>query len=146
MRKLAVLLIGLSAMFATVLRADNDKVIQLNQLPAAAQQFIQQHFSGSKVLLVKMDKDIISRSYEVIFEEGSKIDFDSNGAWEEIDCRATAVPEAAIPSKIAKYVKANYPDASIRKIEKDTREYEVKLSNRVELSFDLKFKLIDIDI
>ena len=47
-----------------------------------------------------MEKDIISRSYEVIFEGGSKIDFDSKGTWEEIDCRASAVPEAAVPSEI----------------------------------------------
>lgn len=145
MKKIAAILIGLS-MFASVLRADNDKVIQFNQLPETAQQFIQRHFSDSKILLVKMDKDIISKSFEVIFEGGSKIDFDSKGSWEEIDCRATSVPEAVVPSEILQYVKINYPDTNIRKIEKDTREYEVKLSNRVELSFDLRFNLIDIDM
>ena len=32
-------------------------------------------------------------------EGDSKIDFDSKGTWEEIDCRASAVPEAAVPSE-----------------------------------------------
>lgn len=136
----------LSLFSAAIARADNDKIIQFNQLPASAQQFINTHFQDSKILIVKMDNDIISKSYEVVFEGGSKIDFDSKGNWEEIECRSSAVPSGAVPQPILEYVRENYPDAFIRKIEKDTREYEVKLSNRVELTFDLKFNLTDIDI
>ena len=43
------------------------------------------------------------------------------------------------------YKITNYPDTKVLKIERDKKEYEVKLSNRVELKFDLKFNLIDID-
>ena len=43
------------------------------------------------------------------------------------------------------YGATNYPDAKILKIERDKKDYEVKLSNRTELKFDLKFNLIDID-
>ena len=35
--------------------------------------------------------------------------------------------------------------SKILKIERDKKDYEVKLSNRTELKFDLKFNLIDID-
>ena len=52
---------------------------------------------------------------------------------------------AIIPAAIQKYVTTNYPDAKILKIERDKKDYEVKLSNRTELKFDLKFNLIDID-
>lgn len=56
------------------------------------------------------------------------------------------MPAAVIPAAIASYVKENYPGATIRKIEKERREYEVRLSNRVELTFDLKLRLVDIDL
>ena len=38
-----------------------------------------------------------------------------------------------------------YPDTSVVQIDRDKRDYEVKLTNGLELTFDLKFNLIDID-
>lgn len=43
------------------------------------------------------------------------------------------------------YVKTNYPDARILQIEYDDNEYEIKLSNRWEITFDSKMRVIDID-
>lgn len=146
MKNLTFILIGLFALCSTTLRADNERPIQVSQLPAAAQQFIQQHFADRKVALAKVETEFMSKSYEVIFSNGDHVDFDSKGNWEEIDCKLSSVPTAAIPAKITEYLRANYPDVTVRKIEKDRREYEVKLSNRVELSFDLNFNLTDIDL
>lgn len=146
MKRLTFLLVCLFTLCATTLRADNEKPIQVSQLPAAAQQFIKQHFADRKVALAKVETELMSKSYEVIFADGDHIDFDSKGNWEEIDCKSSAVPTSAIPAQIMKYVRENYPDTTVKKIGKDRREYEVKLSNRIELSFDLKFNLIDIDM
>ena len=44
-----------------------------------------------------------------------------------------------------KYVKATYPSCRIEEIEKDRRGYEVKLSNKLELTFDKKLNIVDID-
>lgn len=146
MKKLTIILICILAMLSTNIRADNEKPIQVNQLPTAAQQFIKQHFTDKKIALAKVETEFISKSYEVIFADGDHIDFDSKGNWEEIDCKFSSVPVTIIPAQIYKYIKDNYPDAKVIKIEKDYREYEVKLSNRMELSFDLKFNLTDIDM
>ena len=81
----------------------------------------------------------------MIFTNGNKVEFDKKGEWTEIDCKHTVVPTAIIPTTIQKYVTTNYPDTRVLKIERDKKEYEVQLSNRVELKFDLKFNLIDID-
>lgn len=145
MKKLATLLLCLVALCTTAC-ADNEKPIQVSQLPATAQQFIQQHFAGNKVALAKVDNELLSKNYEVIFSNGDKIDFDSKGNWEEIDCKFSSVPTAAIPAPILKYIQENYPGETVKKIEKDRKEYELKLSNRVELTFDTKFNLIDIDM
>ena len=129
----------------TVARADDDKPIQVTQMPQPAQQFIKQHFADSKIALAKMESDFFYKSYEVIFTNGDKVEFDNKGNWEEVNCKYSSVPTAIIPAAIQKYVTTNYPDAKILKIERDKKDYEVKLSNRTELKFDLKFNLIDID-
>jgi glucan biosynthesis protein len=138
MKKLVFLLVCFFTL-QTVARADDDKPIQVTQMPQQAQQFIKQHFADSKVALAKMESDFFYKSYEVIFTNGDKVE------WEEVNCKYSAVPTAIIPATIQKYVTTNYPDAKILKIERDKKDYEVKLSNRTELKFDLKFNLIDID-
>ena len=140
MKKLVFLLVCLFTL-QTVARADDDKPIQVTQMPQQAQQFIKQHFADSKVALAKMESDFFYKSYEVIFTNGDKVEFDNKGNWEEVNCKYSAVPAAIIPATIQN----NYPDAKILKIERDKKDYEVKLSNRTELKFDLKFNLIDID-
>lgn len=144
MKKLVFLFVCLFAL-QTVARADNDKPIQVNQMPQQAQQFIKEHFSDSKVALAKMENDFMNKSYDVIFTNGNKVEFDKKGNWKDVDCKHTFVPVAIIPSAIQKYVKTNYPDTKILKIDRDRKDYEVKLSNRIELNFDLKFNLINID-
>lgn len=144
MKKLVFLLVCFFTL-QTVARADDDKPIQVTQMPQQAQQFIKQHFADSKVALAKMESDFFYKSYEVIFTNGDKGEFDNKGNWEEVNCKYSAVPTAIIPATIQKYVTTNYPDAKILKIERDKKDYEVKLSNRTELKFDLKFNLIDID-
>ena len=46
---------------------------------------------------------------------------------------------------VSEKVKAHYPDAKILKIERDANDYEVKLSNRLELTFNKRFKIMDVD-
>lgn len=145
MKKITFILVCMFAMCATTLCADNKKTIKVNQLPVAAQKFVTQHFKNRKIALAKMETEFMSKSYEVIFSNGDYIDFDSKGNWEEIECKTSSVPTTAVPAKIMQYIRKNYPNAKVKKIEKGRREYEVKLSNGIELSFDLQFNLTDID-
>lgn len=136
----AFLLIGVS-----VAKADNDKVINKNQLPAQAQQFINEHFANVKLSYAKLERDFLERSYEVLLTDGTKLEFSSKGTWLEVDCKYGEVPAAVIPAPIKKYIKENYPGERVLKIERDRSNYELKLSNRLELTFDKDFRIIDID-
>ena len=131
--------------FQQAAMADNDKPINVNQLPATAQQVIKSNFAGKKVALAKVESGLIDKSYDVIFTTGEKIEFDRDGNWTEIECKRTAVPAKLIPAQIANYVNTNYPGNSILKIEKDRTEYEINLSNGVEIKFNKEFMVIDID-
>lgn len=85
------------------------------------------------------------KSYDVVFTNGEKVEFDKSGEWKEVRCRQSEVPTQIVPEAIRNYVKTNYPDARILQIEYDDNEYEIKLSNRWEITFDSKMRVIDID-
>ena len=144
MKKVLILLVCLFTL-QTVAWADDDKPIQVNQLPQQAQTFIKANFANSKVAMAKMETDWLDKSYAVIFTNGDKLEFDKKGAWTEVNCKYSVVPVAVVPAAIRKYVTTNYPDAKMLKIERDKHDYEVKLSNGWEIKFDLKFNVIDID-
>lgn len=124
----------------------SDKSIQVNQLPTAAQTFIKKHFPNNQVALAKLDSDLFDKSYDVIFTNGDKVEFDKNGNWKEVKCvSGSQVPSLIIPARIQAYVTKSYTGVVVEEIELDGKGYEVKLSNRLELKFDKQFNLIDID-
>lgn len=125
--------------------AGNEKPISVSQLPAKAHQLLNRHFSNKKVAMAKVESGFFSKEYTVIFTNGEKIEFDKNGNWKEISCKRSAVPASIIPPQISSYVKKNYPDCIIIKIEKDDDEYEIDLSNRIEITFNKSFQVIDIE-
>ena len=126
-------------------KADNDRLITKEKLPAAAQNFVSTHFANLKISYVKEERDLLSRNYEVVFTDGSKLEFLKNGEWKEVDCRYSEVPSLVVPDAIKKYVAENYPGEKILQIDRDRHDYEVRLSNRLELTFDRNFNIIDID-
>ena len=131
--------------FVTTAKADNYQPITRDQLPTKAQTFLTTYFPTAKTSLIRRDLDLTELSYDVIFTDGSKVEFDRKGHWTEVDCVSRPVPTGIVPETISKTIKAQYPDATVIKIERDLRDYEVKLSNRVELTFNKSMHLIDID-
>ena len=72
--------------------------------------------------MAKMETDWFDKSYDVIFTNGDKLEFDKKGVWTEVNCKYSAVPVAVVPEAIKKYVATNYPDAKMLKIERDNHE------------------------
>lgn len=125
--------------------ASNDKPIRPEQLPAKAKAMIERYFPGEKIAFAKQESELFETRYEVVLEGSAKIEFLGNGEWEEIDCRYKAVPEALIPPQLMAEVKARYPEAQVREIKRENGRHEVKLNNGLELLFNRKFQLVDID-
>lgn len=144
MKKLVFLLVSLFALSA-VSMADNVKPIQVGRLPTPAQTFITTYFKDSKVALAKVETEFMSKTYEVLFTNGNKVEFDRSGEWTEVLYKTGEIPAEIVPHSIRDYVKRNYPEAVIQKIERDKHKIEVKLSNRWEITFDNKMRVIDID-
>lgn len=119
MKKILALLVCLLTI-STGVRADDDRPVRFDQLPAKAQAYVKKYFPQEKVALAKMEKDFFDKKYEVIFASSSKVEFFKDGTWKEVDCKYSAVPEAVIPEAILRYVKATYPDHKVVKIERKT--------------------------
>lgn len=145
MKKILFALVAFLSFGVSAVKADNDKIINKNELPAQAQQFINEHFNGVKISYAKHERDFLINSYEVMFANGAKVEFSSKGTWEEVDCRYGEVPSAIIPQPIKEYIRSNYSGEKVLKIERERNRYELKLSNRLELTFDENFRIIDID-
>ena len=75
----------------------------------------------------------IYRIRHILQERGSRIRIESS-------------PDAAIvPQQIRDYVAKNFAGRKIVSIDRDKRDWEVKLDNGLDLKFDLQFRLIEID-
>ena len=125
MKKLMMILAG-AALLATSAPAfaGNDRPIAVGELPAVSQEFIKTHFAGVEVSFSKVDEELFDK---------------------DVECKYGEVPAAIVPQQIRDYVTKNYPKNKIVAIDRDRRDYEVELDNGLDLKFDLKFRLIDID-
>lgn len=146
-RILRILMIAICCMVSCnmVANAGNDKPISVNALPAKAQTLLSQHFNGQKVMLATIESGVVSRSYDVVLQNGTKLEFDKKGNLAEIDCKQATVPDQLIPQAIKNYLMANYAGQSVKKIEMNKNKYEVELANGLDLTFNKHFQLIDID-
>ena len=146
-RILRILMIAICCMVSCnmVANAGNDKPISVNALPAKAQTLLSQHFNGQKVMLATIESGVVSRSYDVVLQNGTKLEFDKQGNLTEVDCKQATVPNQLIPQAIRNYLKENYPAQAVKKIEMNKNEYEVELANGLDLTFNKHFQLMDID-
>ena len=115
----------------------------MNQLPLPARNFINRHFTKPQVAHIKIDKDLLeSAKYEVLLTDGTEIDFDSKGNWEEVSAsKGHAVPVSVVPSFAVSYLKEHNFTEPVTKVERDRNGYEVELSTGVELNVGKQGKL-----
>lgn len=142
------ILVTAALLFAgiTVSRADNDRPITLEQLPAAAQTFLKTHFADLTLAYAVEDPKFVGSEYEVTYTDRTEVEFRPNGEWSSVERRYAAVPASIVPAQISDYVaKSSFPNQYIKKIERDAYTWEIELSNGIEIKFDREFHVIDID-
>ena len=119
-------------------------IITKDPTPAIT-EFVKTYFPKASVLIVKPEHD----EYEVRLSDGTELEFTRNFEWKKIDCEHsntyTAVPAELVPEQIVTYVKTNFADQSITKIEKKRRGWEIELSNELEIKFNKNFVVTKID-
>jgi len=116
---LTVVATATTALAATAIVTDNDTPITFNELPEAAKEFVHKHFGKEQVSHVTLDNDIIDKEYTLVFASGTKLEFNGDGDWKEVDCRYTEMPQGLVPEQIENYIKNNYPNSKIREIKRE---------------------------
>lgn len=127
-----------------IVKAD-DRPVTFNQLPQAAQTFINTNYPDEKVAFATVDDDFIRPDYHVALVSGVMLQFEHGGSLEKIETRNGNIPAGIIPFQIIDMVKQYYPETQITEYEIGKRSYEVKLSNRMEMKFNTKFQIIELD-
>jgi len=146
MKSLTKPFVAIATLFAlTSLVSCRDAIIPVDQLPAEARSFLQEYFAEKAVSYVKKDRELAKTTYEVVFQDGTEIDLDGKGRWDKVDGKRAAVPAALIPETIADYVRQGFPGQEVVKIDLEPFGYEIELASGLELRFDKKGKLVNID-
>lgn len=122
-----------------------DSIITADRLPDAARSFINEYFAENTISYIKKDRGLTNTSYEVVLQDGTEIEFDKSGNWDNIDCKRNSVPTGLVPAAISEYVQVNFPGQLIVKIDREAFGYEIELSSDLELKFDKNGKMLEID-
>ena len=139
------MLVGLFCLTSIAL-AGPKKTIKFEKLPYVAKTLIAEHFNEYEVLVVKQEKHGFSYSYDVLFADGTKLEFDRQGELVGVESEKAGVPYQLIPRKIRNYVSRKFPnDVFVLEYERDKKGYEIKLSNDLEIKFDKQFQVYEID-
>ena len=119
----------------------DDKPIPPEQLPQAAKVFVKKTFPEQTIVYAEKDYD----SFEARLNNGVKVKFDKKGNWDTVESKTQPVPSHLVPQVILNYVRSTYHDAFITKIDKERNGYEIELSNGLELKFNKKGFLTEVD-
>lgn len=121
-----------------------DKIIPYSEVPAQIQTYIAKHFPNTQVLQAEVDYEGLTKEYEIILNDSTKLEFDYKNNIVSIKANSK-LPDSTIPTKIREYVKANYPKNYIIEWELDKTHQSVDLDNKIELEFSLKGEFLRID-
>lgn len=148
LKKILIIVISLAVAGAAGYYLSNlvhDKAVTPEELPEQARSFLKEHFPEATIAFSKQDRDFLKVSYEVILTDGTKLEFRRGGEWKEIDRHHERIPDGIIPQEVVSRILELYPDSFVTKAEKDSRELEVELDNKLDLKFDKRNNLIGID-
>jgi len=130
---------------------DDDDEVDPSQLPQTILDYLAANYPNVGIDEAELDDD----GYEIELENGVELYFDLDGNFlgsddddedeGSEDDDDDLIPADELPQAILDYLTENYPDATIVKAEKDDDKIEVKLSNGVELYFDLEGNFLGKD-
>lgn len=155
----AIKYLSLAALSATMVACDKDdpennnvfvsdyRSIAVSDLPAPVTNHVSASFPSSSIVGAEMDA---SMGYEVEINQGWELYYDLDGNHLHTESLSSSdddvpVPVSSLPQSIINYVNANYPNEYIVWAEYDDGEYEIYLSNGMELYFDISGNFLYAD-
>ena len=112
--------VALSAL-AFAVRADDEKKISAENLPAAIKQAIKKKFKNAEIEKATKEVEDGKTTYEVLLEIDDRpvdVAFGADGAILEIE---RVIPLEKVPARVKKALAKNYPSARVTRVEAVTR-------------------------
>lgn len=127
--------------------SNNDQIIQAEELPASAKTFVTTYFPSATYTRVEKNNQVEPDGtlYEVNLSNGFEIDFTEEGNWLDVDGQMQELPQGIVPETMANYVIENYADLQIVGIDTESTEYEIDLSNGIDLYFTLSGEFVRVE-
>jgi len=123
----------------------NHRFINFEDLPTKAKTFVRTYFDHYDIRFVKIEMTMTRTDYTVQFENGMKIEFNSNGDWDEVNSPSDCLPSDFLNNMIINHLNKNYPDCCLHVISKGKHKFEVELTNGLELVFNKKGEFLRYD-
>lgn len=144
------LLLGILLFFTITfvsVSCEKEKIVGLDDLPATGTTFLKEHFNNVAILSVTKEKEGLSGTeYKVLLDNRTEVTFDKNGNWKEVDAADNiAIRTTFILPAIVNYVNTNYPNADFNSIERENGNFDVELTNGLDLVFNKQGDFVRID-
>ena len=120
--------------------------IDQSSLPKKIETFLDQHFYKYDIKELKYDSK--DGKCKVKYTNGIKIEFDNNAEWKEIESDYVPLPKSIIdilPRTTIDFIAKKYPRRAVVKMKRKSGEYKIKLEGSLELVFDSKGRLVEVD-
>ena len=119
--------------------------VNFTDLPVKALETINSHYSQDNIASYEVKTiPVIGKSYEVKFNDGAEIDFDSDGVWHEWK-DAKGLPKEVLPEAIKTYLSKNYASTFATAIDKEKDKIKIDLASDIDLEFDTNGNFVRID-
>ena len=119
--------------------------VNFTDLPVKALETINSHYSQDNIASYEVKTiPVIGKSFEVKFNDGAEIDFDSDGVWHEWK-DAKGLPKGVLPENIKTYLSKNYASTFATAIDKEDKKIKIDLASDIDLEFDANGNFVRID-
>lgn len=121
----------LPTLFFLVLSLNATIIVSAENLPQISKEFLQKHFKAPIALVQKDEKN-----YEVYLSDGTELEFDSTGAWKEIESGQNALSYDLLPPHIAAVMRGEFESTTMKELERKINYYKIKLQNGFKVLID----------
>lgn len=133
-------LLSLIAFTAITFTVQAQETVYRSEMPSGARSLLSK-FRSPFHHAVRMDTDDAT-IYNITLNDNTEIKFADNGSLTIVDGKGKPIPYKFLNKPIAEYVKTNYANDSITRVEMCDSECRLALSNGKALKFDSKGKFI----
>lgn len=131
-------LLSAIALFIAVLsaQAQDQETVYRSELPSKARSFLT-NFKSPLHHAIKAFDEKNTTTYGIVLNNKTEIKFTDSGLWTLIDGKGNSVPYKFLDKSLIDYIKSNYANTTVTRIERCNAECKLALSNGEAFKYHL---------